>query len=198
MANIATTTFKLMGSREALKNLRIAFIALQQEEGRSIYLDDLAGYYRIDYKARGISVRGSISWFEYEEDPMVEYYLLSFETESAWSAPYELFKAISQLLGDELEINYRVIECGCEVFFVYQESAIDFFPEECCVSASGEPFGDICEDIFDTLDEAIDLWCAKTGISKGERSTKEMIEFINAYQYDDAETYFYIYEIEHD
>ena len=78
MANIATTTFKLMGSREALKNLRIAFMALQ-EEGRSIYLDDLAKFYRIDYKARGINARGSISWFEYEEDPMVEYYVLSFE-----------------------------------------------------------------------------------------------------------------------
>lgn len=197
MANIATTTFKVMGAREALKNLRVAFMALQ-EEGRNIYLEDLAKFYRIDYKERGISVRGSITWFEYEEDIMVEYYLLSFETESAWSAPYELFQAISQLLGDELEINYRVIECGCEVFFAHQESAIDFFPEECCVSSYGKPFDEACEVIYDTVDDAIEEWTAKTGIAKGERSTKEMIEFINAYQYDDAETYFYIYEIEHD
>lgn len=197
MANIATTTFKVMGSREAVENLHIAFLALQ-EVGRNIHLDDLAKYYKIDYKARGISVRGSICWFKYEQDPMVGYYLLSFETESAWSAPSEIFEAISKMLGGELEINYRVIECGCEVFFAHQESAIDFFPEECCVSASGEPFGDICEDIFDTIDDAIDLWCSKTGIQKGERSKDEMVKYINSYECDTPDTYFYINEIAHD
>ena len=192
MANIATTTFKVLGSRKAVNDL---WATLQQMEvnSKKIWLGDLARHYGIDYEARHIMVRGSIYWAEYEEDSSHDCYLLSFETESAWNEPDELFQEIKHLLWDELEINYRVTECGCEVFHVHQESVIDFFPEECCVSSYGTPFDEVCEEMFDTISDAVREWCTRMGIEQGERTNDEMVEFINGYEYDDAETYFYIH-----
>ncbi len=197
MANIATTVFKVMGTRDAVTNLYEAMKSLQKDNN-NILLGDLANYYGIDHKTRGISVRGNIFTFDYEEDSEVDYYLLSFETESAWDAPFEVIEAISKVLNDELEINYRVIECGCDLFYVHQESAIDFFPEECCVSTYGDPFEESCEDVYLTVEDAIMEWCSATGNPRGEMTAEEMINYINAYEYDAPDTYFYINEIEHD
>ena len=80
------------------------------------------------------------------------------------------------MLGDQLSISYRVCECGCEVYYVHDEC--DFFPEEVAVSSSGEPFED--------------AWCEKMNIKQGERTDEEMMNFINEYEYDDDDTYFYI------
>ena len=197
MANIATTTFKVLGSRKAVNDL---WNTLQQMEvnSRNIWLGDLAEHYGIDYEGKHIMVRGSIYWAEYEEDPDNGWYLLSFETESAWSEPDEIFHVINRLLGGELEINYRVTECGCEIFHVHQESAYDFFPEECCVSSYGSPFEEACEDVYDTIEDAVKEWCSRMNIEQGERTRAEMVDFINAYEYDDCETYFYINEITRD
>lgn len=126
MANIATTVFKVMGTCDAVTNLYEAMKSLQKEKS-NIWLGDLANHYGIDYQTRCISVRGNIFTFDYEEDPEVDYYLLSFETESAWDAPFKVIEAISKVLNDELEINYRVFEGGCGLYYVHQESAIDFF-----------------------------------------------------------------------
>ena len=46
---------------------------------------------------------------------------------------------------------------------------------ECCVSSSGGNFEDICEDVYDTICDAIEAWCEKTGISQGERTEEEMV-----------------------
>lgn len=192
MANIATTTFKVMGTRKAVNDL---WETLQQMEvnSKNIWLGDIAKHYGIDFEAKHIMVRGNIYWAEYEEDETNDYYLLSFDTESAWSEPNEIFEEINRILGDELEINYRVTECGCEVFHVHRESVYDFFPEECCVSSYGEPFEEACEDVYDTIDDAINEWCSKMGVAQGDRSNDEMVEFINSFEYEDGETYFYIY-----
>ncbi len=60
---------------------------------------------------------------------------------------------LNNVLGGELSISYREIECGCNLFYVDDEQG--FFPEECCVSSSGEPFEDACEDVFDSCQDAI-------------------------------------------
>jgi len=86
--------------------------------------------------------------------------------------------------------SYREIECGCDIFYVHDEQG--FFPEECCVSSSGEPFEDACEDIFDTCQDAIAKWCEKMGISQGDRTEDEMVDFINGYEYENEGTYYYI------
>ena len=189
MANIATSTYKVTGTRKAVNDL---WNTLQKMEvnSKNVWLYQLAEHYGIDYEARQISVRGYIYWAEYEEDPTNDYYLLSFETESAWDANVELFEAINQVLDDELSISYRVCECGCEVYYVHDEG--DFFPEEVAVSSSGEPFEDACDDIYTTLKDAINEWCEKMNIEQGERTDEEMMDFINEYEYDNDDTYFYI------
>lgn len=190
MANLATTTYKVTGTREAVNNL---WTTLQNMEvdSKDIWLVKLAEHYGIDYEKKQISVRGHIYWAEYEEEEENDYYLLSLDTETAWDACNELFLEINRILGDELSISYRCCESGCDLFYTHDEG--DFFPEECCVSSYGEPFEDACEDVFDTIEDAIAEWTSKTGIGQGDRSEKEMVDFINSYGYESEETYFYIH-----
>lgn len=190
MANICTTTYKVTGSRKAVSDL---WNTLQRLEvnSQNVWLSDIAKFYGIDYEKKGISVRGHVYWAEFEEDDANDYYLLSMETETAWSACNDLFREINHVLWDELSISYREIETGCEVFFVHDEGA--FFEEECCVSSSGEPFEESAEDVYDTVADAIEEWCKKMDIDRGERTDEEMMEFINTYEYEDDDKYFYIY-----
>ena len=101
-----------------------------------------------------------------------------------------LFEEINHLLWDELSISYRVCECGCEVYYVHDEGS--FFLEEVAVSSSGEPFEDACDDIYTTLKDAINEWCEKMNVQQGQRTDEEMMNFINDYEYEDDDTYFYI------
>ena len=187
MANQASTTYKVTGTRKAVSDLWNTLQSMNVNT-KNIWLDDLAKFYGIDYEAKHISVRGHIYWAEYEEDE--DHVLLSFETETAWDACNELFGEINHLLWDELEISYRVVECGCEVYYVHDEG--NYFPEEACVSSYGEPFEDACDDVYDTIADAIKEWCSKMNIEQGERTDEEMMDFINEYDYEDDETYFYI------
>lgn len=190
MANQATTTYRICKAETGTENsnaVRDLWNTLQSMNvnTKNIWLDDLARHYGIDYEARHISVRGHIYWAEYDEEED----LLSLETESAWDRS-ELIEEINHVLGDVLSVSFRVCECGCEVFYAHDEG--NFFPEECCVSAYGEPFEEACEDVFDTLKDAIDEWCSKMNIEKGERTDEEMMDFINEYEYENEDTYFYI------
>ena len=67
MANQATTTYKVTGTRKAVNDL---WSTLQKMEvnSKNIWLYQLAEHYGIDYEAKQISVRGHIYWAEYEED----------------------------------------------------------------------------------------------------------------------------------
>lgn len=86
------------------------------------------------------------------------------------------------------------IECGWGIFCVHDEG--EHFPEECCVSAYGEPFEAMNEEPFDTVADAIEVWCEKTGIKRGERSDEEMLDYIAQYEYEDDETFFFINKFE--
>lgn len=120
MANLATTTYKVTGTREAVNNL---WTTLQNMEvdSKDIWLFKLAEHYGIDYEKKQISVRGHIYWAEYEEEEENDYYLLSFDTETAWDACNELFLEINRILGDELSISYRCCESGCDLFYTHDE-----------------------------------------------------------------------------
>ena len=189
MANQATTTYKVTGTRKAVSDLWNTLQKMNVNT-KNIWLDELAKYYGIDYEAKHISVRGHIYWAEYEEDEDNDNFLLSFCTETAWDACNDLFEEINHLLWDELEISYRVVECGCEVYYVHDEG--NYFPEEACVSSYGEPFEDASDDVYETIADAIKEWCSKMNIKQGERTDEEMMDFINEYDYEDDETYFYI------
>ena len=187
MANLATTTYKVTGSHKAVSNLWNSLCGMDVN-GKDVHLHKLAEHYGIDYKAKGISVRGHIYWAEYEEDN--DHVLLSFETETAWDACNDLFHEINHILDDELSISYRVCECGCEVYYTHDEGS--YFPEECCVSASGKPFDDVSDEVYDSIEDAIREWVSKMGVEQGERTNEQMVDFINDYVYEDEDTYFYI------
>ena len=189
MANQATTLFRISGSRKAVNDLW-ATLQSMEVNSKNIWLGTLAEHYGIDYEGKQICVRGHIYWADYEEDEENEHYLLSLETESAWDACPEVFQEINRILRGALSISYRVCECGCEVYYAHDED--NYFPEECCISSSGEPFDDACDDVYDTVADAIKEWCSKMNIEQGERTDEEMMDFINEYEYDNEDTYFYI------
>ena len=101
-----------------------------------------------------------------------------------------MFEEINHFLWDELSISYRVCECGCEVYYVYDEGS--YFPEECCVSSYGTPFDDAFDDVDATVADAIKVWSSKAGIEQGDRTDEQMMDFINEYEYEDSDVYFYI------
>lgn len=191
MANTCDTSYKVIGSPKAVKKL---WNTLQEMEvnSKNVYLFDLAERFGINYEKKGISVRGFIYWAEFEEKESDDYCLLSFDTETAWSACDLFFDELNKALGGELSISYREIEPGCDIYFVHDECG--WFPEECCVSSSGEPFEESCSDVFSTVKDAINEWCTKMNIEQGERTDAEMLEYISEYDYDDLDTYFYINE----
>ena len=64
------------------------------------------------------------------------------------------------------------------------------------LSAYGEPFEAMNEEPFDTVADAIEVWCEKTSINRGERSDEEMLEYIAQYEYEDEKTFFFINKFE--
>ena len=107
MANLASTLYRIDGTRKAVKSLWKTLQSLEVNK-KDIWLDDLAQHYGIDYEAKHISVRGHIYWAEYTEDKAEDFYHISIETETAWDACNELFEEINHCLDDELSISYRV------------------------------------------------------------------------------------------
>jgi len=191
MANTCDTSYKVIGSPKAVKKLWNTLLEMEVNS-KNVYLYELAERYGIDYEKKGISVRGFIYWAEFEEKESDDYCLLSFDTETAWSACDLFFDELNKALGGELSISYREIEPGCDIYFVHDECG--WFPEECCVSSSGEPFEESCSDVFSTVKDAINEWCTKMNIEQGKRTDAEMLEYISEYDYDDLDTYFYINE----
>lgn len=191
MANLCNTTYKVTGTEKAVKDLWNTLQSMNVNT-KNIWLDELAVHYGIDYEGRGIKVRGHIYFGEFEEDD--DYKLLTFETETAWTACNDLFDAINEALNAELSISYREIECGCGIYSVHDEGC--FFPEECCISSAGEPFEECCEEALDTIEDAINLWCNLTGIELSDKRQEEKVDFINEYEYNDEDTYFNIHPFE--
>lgn len=188
MPNIATTDYKITGSKDAVISLYKAFQKLSGEcNADYFWLGKLAEEFSIDFKEKNICVRGDVCYFDYDDDSNV----LSFMTETAWDACNELFWEINSILDDKLSISYRVTECGLDVFYVHDEGC--FFPEECCVSADGKPFDNLLEEPFDTVKEAIEFWCEKMNVPQGTRSEADMIDFIHNYRYSEDYTYFYVH-----
>lgn len=191
MANTCDTQYKITGERKAVADLWNTINGFDVNQ-KNVWLGDVAKHYGIDYEQMGISVRGHIYWAEYEEND--DYALLSFDTETAWTACNDFFDALNEKFEGAFSISYREIECGCDIFYVHDEG--EHFPEECCVSAYGEPFEAMNEEPFDTVADAIEVWCEKTGIKRGERSDEEMLDYIAQYEYEDDETFFFINKFE--
>lgn len=192
MANLCDCTYKITGSREAVLKLYNA-IKVNDNKSDNVYLYKIAEHFGIDYEKRGISVRGSIYFYELDESGNPEYPLLTIDTETAWAACNDLFDAINLKLNDELSISYREIEPGECIFYAHDEG--EYFPEKVVVYCSGEPFDDCWEEAYLTSDDAINEWCEKMNFSREGKTTEEMLEIIDEYEYENDDTYFDIYHI---
>lgn len=190
MANICDTKYKITGTKKAVMDLWHVLEDMSPSSTKNIRLNELADYYGIDWQGRHICCRGEIYHFDLFDDRNTDCDILTIETSTAWAGCHDVFKAIGEVLWNELSISYKEIESGCEVYYKHDEG--DFFPEECVVNSCGEPFDDVYAESYDTVDDAINEWCYKMNITRNGRSEDEMLNFINGYEYEDSDTYFYI------
>lgn len=177
MANLCDTQYKVTGDSKAVSDLWF-FLQRLGVNRENVWLGDLANEYGIDFKQKKLSVRGEIYWAEYEENE--DYALLSFDTETAWTACTDFFYELNKVLDGKLSISYRETECGCGIFRIHDEG--EYFPEECCVSSNGTPFDENYKEPFDTISDAIDEWCEKMNVKRNGRTEDEMLALIDKFE----------------
>lgn len=187
MANNCDTTYKIVGSKIAVDNLWHTLSETFEGNGHDISLYKLAEHYGIDYEKRCISVRGHIYYIERDCQDVI-----TICTDTAWTGCHDLFYAINKVLDYELSISYMELEPGMEIFCIHDED--NFFGEECILYADGELFDYQYEELFNTIDDAINFWCERMGKERDmSLSQKQYLDMINKYEYDDADTYFNLY-----
>lgn len=189
MANEATTLYKIKGSRKAVNSIYNTLVKMDVNM-TSVCLWDLAEYFNIDVETKNCSVRGRITWAEYDKEKNI----LSLYTETAWDACTNFFNEINHKFGDELSISYRVCESGNEIFYAHDED--NFFPEKFVVICGGDMFEDYDEEykFYHSLKDIIDEWCEIMDDEQGVLTDKEMMDYINNYEYDD-DSYYFIHNI---
>lgn len=185
MANHCYTTYKITGSQKAVKNLWDTLVSMGVNS-ECVSLSYLAEHYGIDYQSRQISGRGCIFSAEYEESEN----LLTLKTMTAWLGCHKFFWAINEVLGDEMSISYLEKEISAGVFYIHDEG--EFFTAKCCVYSYGDPFDHLLYVNFDSIESAIQEWCSKMGVERGNKSEEEMMDYINGYEYDGMDSYFEI------
>ena len=183
MANHCYTTYKITGSNKAVKNLWDTLVSMGVDT-EYVDLSDLAEHYGIDYESRQNSVRGGLFFAEYESGEN----LLTFRTRTAWAGCHEFFWSVNEVLGNEMSISYREKEPDSGIFRIHDEGG--FFTEKCCVFSYGDPFDGFYYDDFNSIEDAIQEWCSKMGVERGDRSEEEMLDYINRYDYEGLDSYF--------
>lgn len=183
MANHCYTTYKITGSHKAVKNLWDTLVSMGVNT-ECVSLSDLAEHYGIDYRSREISVRGGLFFAEYESGEN----LLTFRTRTAWAGCHEFFWSVNEVLGNEMSISYREKEPDSGIFRIHDEGG--FFTEKCCVFSYGDPFENLYYSDFDSIESAIQEWCSKMGVERGNKSEEEMLDYINRYDYEGLDSYF--------
>lgn len=177
MANNCYTTYKITGSQKAVKFLWDTLVSMDVKT-KDVWLADLAKHYGIDYEKRQIAVRGDIFYAEYEEGEN----LLTLKTRTAWEGCHEFFWTVNEVLGDEMSISFREKEPDSGIFRIHDEG--EFFAKICYVFSFGAPFDDSYYFDFNSIEDAIQEWCSKMGVERGDKSEEEMMDYINGYEYD--------------
>ena len=185
MANHCYTTYKITGSQKAVKKLWDTLVSMDVKT-KEVWLADLSEHYGIDYENRQISVRGCILCAEYEEGEN----LLTLRTRTAWAGCHKFFWAVNEVLGYEMSISFREKEPDSGIFRIHDEG--EFFAKICCVFSFGDPFDELYFYDFNIIEDAIQEWCSKMGVERGDKSEEEMIDYINGYEYDEKGSYFEI------
>lgn len=206
MPNWCYTSYKISGSRKAVKDLYERIMKLDCGEGEmlengfgNLWLGNLVNGFAHDWKL--IDCKGRIIEFFYNE----ELNLLTLDTETAWSACRETFDVIKEhyrLQGEKIDISFCEEECGNCIYTIHNEG--DFtFNYKYCVDYSGKKTVDI--------DYAIDLigvayiFEKEFGVlgTDREKSEEENIKFMEDYAEQLAEEtgkdyFFFIHEFDYE
>lgn len=171
MANIATTDYVLFGERAE------EFYELISKKEPTA-LCDLRDKCEI---SQDVYCRGEIIEYFYDGDMRID-----LTTETAWHACDELFELIGEKF--DLSVSWRETEVGNEIFITHDEG--EYFPEEVYVAACGKFIA--VEGYYDSVDEAINLWCDEMNILRDPTIT---VDYINDYHYSIDDDWFQIYYV---
>lgn len=206
MPNWCYTSYKISGSRKAVKDLHERIMKLDRGEGEmlengfgNLWLGNLVN----DFGGipKEVGCRGRIIEDSYDENLN----LLYLDTETAWSAcreTFELIKSFYEKQGEEIYISFCEEECGNCIYTIHNEG--DFtFNYKYCVDYSGKKTVDI--------DYAIDLigvayiFEKEFGVlgTDREKSEEENIKFMEDYAEQLAEEtgkdyFFFIHEFDYE
>ena len=202
MPNWCYTSYKISGSRKAVKDLHERIMKLDRGEGEmlengygNLWLGNLVNDLGGDWNK--IYCRGRIlpDYITYDKDLV----LLEFETETAWAAMTETFdfiKAYYEKQNEEICISYREEECGNCIYCIHNEGEFTF-NEEYCVDYCHENDGGIeyYTDFIGVIADFEDLYGIKV---PRHLSVKDSIKFMEDYAQNQGEDeYYYIHEFDY-
>ena len=225
MANHCFTTYKILGTEKAVKDLFTTIEALQttvkglDECSDSDFLESILKTHGLENVFEDLKTQTTIRlWL----GDLAEHYGINCEEREINDRGHICFVKYETIEKEDkhlLTVKTDTAWIGCSSLFnainevLGDELSISyrewewgteyfcvhdeggFFPEECIALGLGKPFEELYYAYFDTIEAAIHEWCFRMGVERGCKSQEEMVDYIHNYVYKDEDTYFVIYEI---
>lgn len=159
------------------------------KDDTSIYLNDFLS--KFDIYDSSIYQRGTIfDWLQVYENTIY------IKVESAWNGCHDVFNIINEkIFNNKLEISYKEEEPGFVIFNIYDP--YDRYDKNLCYVCVNNFHEDIKDDEDTRIRDAIDRWYNYINPKPKyfyNLSTREQIDFINSYKYDNENTMYSIFE----
>lgn len=189
MANWASTSYRIEGSKEDLEKVYNVIDEFMSERRKPVQVDAsnewegniIRALGATDEQMKNNYLRGFIEEYEMDGD------IIRIEAEEAWGTTD--FRHVLAQLMPELTIYYIVKEPGCEVYAT-NDAEGKYFPERFYVDAYVN--GDYQSEYFDTEEQAMTYVANLLG--KQEVSKNELENWNECHEEDD--NFIYIHEFE--
>ncbi len=189
MANWASTSYRIEGSKEDLEKVYNVIDEFMSERRKPVQVDAsnewegniIRALGATDEQMKNNYLRGFIEEYEMDGD------IIRIEAEEAWGTTD--FRHVLAQLMPELTIYYIVEEPGCEVYAT-NDAEGKYFPERFYVDAYVN--GDYQSEYFDTEEQAMTYVANLLG--KQEVSKNELENWNECHEEDD--NFIYIHEFE--
>lgn len=189
MANWASTSYRIEGSKEDLEKVYNVIDEFMSERRKPVQVDAsnewegniIRALGATDEQMKNNYLRGFIEEYEMDGD------IIRIEAEEAWGTTD--FRYVLAQLMPELTIYYIVEEPGCEVYAT-NDAEGKYFPERFYVDAYVN--GDYQSEYFDTEEQAMTYVANLLG--KQEVSKNELENWNECHEEDD--NFIYIHEFE--
>ncbi|PVX43542.1 hypothetical protein [Hallella colorans] len=189
MANWASTSYRIEGSKEDLEKVYNVIDEFMSERRKPVQVDAsnewegniIRALGATDEQMKNNYLRGFIEEYEMDGD------IIRIEAEEAWGTTD--FRYVLAQLMPELTIYYIVEESGCEVYAT-NDAEGKYFPERFYVDAYVN--GDYQSEYFDTEEQAMTYVANLLG--KQEVSKNELENWNECHEEDD--NFIYIHEFE--